>query len=124
VTLEELERLGVLFISLGEGIDLSTPAGRLQVAILAAISQFERERIIERVRAGLARAKAQGKRLGRKPCAIPESRFEATAHLSLRKAGRYLGVSRSVVHRWRLSRKPRSHALTFAPETGENPGRE
>ena len=43
----------------------TTPAGRLQMAVLDAIAQFERERIPERVKAGLQRAKAQGKRLGR-----------------------------------------------------------
>jgi len=49
----------------GEGIDTSTPAGRLQLHILGAIAEFERARIAERVRLGVARAKAQGKRLGR-----------------------------------------------------------
>lgn len=116
VTLEELDRLGVTFISLGEGIDLGTPAGRLQMAILAAISQFERERIVERVKSGLARARAQGKRLGRKPCAITDDQFGSVAHLSLREAGKRLGVSRSVVHRWRLSRKPSCSARTFASD--------
>jgi DNA invertase Pin-like site-specific DNA recombinase len=115
-TLEELDRLGVVFISLGEGIDLSTPAGRLQTAILAAIAQFERDRIVERVKAGLARARAQGKRLGRKPSAISDARFEAVAHLSLRDAAKQLGVSRSVVHRWRLSRNPGPGRTTFAPK--------
>ena len=117
VTLEELDRLGVTFVSLGEGIDLSTPSGRLQMAILAAISQFERERIVERVKAGLARAKAQGKRLGRKPCGISDAQFESVAHLSLREAGKRLGVSRATVHRWRLSHKPRCRVLTFASES-------
>jgi DNA invertase Pin-like site-specific DNA recombinase len=59
VLLEELQALGVAFVSLNEGIDATTPAGRLQMAVLGAIAQFERERIAERVRAGLARAKAQ-----------------------------------------------------------------
>ena len=116
VTLEELDRLGVAFVSIGEGIDLSTPAGRLQMGILAAISQFERERIVERVKAGLARARAQGKRLGRKPCAIADAQFESVAQLSLREAGKRLGVSRSVVHRWRLSRNPRRRPPTFASD--------
>ena len=55
--LDELQALGVGFVSLGEGIDLQTPAGRLQLHILAALSEFERARIAERVAAGLARAK-------------------------------------------------------------------
>ena len=63
--LDELTALGVGFVSLGEGIDTSTPAGRLQLHILGAIAEFERARIAERVRLGVARAKAQGKRLGR-----------------------------------------------------------
>ena len=56
--LDELQAVGVGFVSLGEGIDLQTPAGRLQLHILAALAEFERARIAERVSAGLARAKA------------------------------------------------------------------
>jgi DNA invertase Pin-like site-specific DNA recombinase len=104
--LDDLQALGVAFVSLGEGIDATTPAGKLQMHILGAIAEFERGRIVERVRAGLARAKKEGKRLGRQPYAITDDRFEAVAHLSLRDAATALGVSRSVVHRWRLSRKP------------------
>jgi DNA invertase Pin-like site-specific DNA recombinase len=63
--IEELQVLGVAFVSLGEGIDCTTPAGKLQLHILAALAEFERARIVERVRAGLARRAAQGKPLGR-----------------------------------------------------------
>src|SRR6202049_1200437 len=56
--LEELQALGVAFVSLAEGIDATTPAGRLQMQILGAIAEFERGRIQERVRAGLARGEA------------------------------------------------------------------
>jgi len=104
--LDDLQALGVAFVSLGEGIDCTTPAGKLQMQILGAIAEFERGRIVERVRAGLARAKAQGTRLGRQPYAITPAQFETVDHLSLREAATTLGVSRSVVHRWRLSRKP------------------
>src|SRR5438552_7483397 len=58
--LENLQALGVAFVSLAEGIDATTPAGKLQMHILGAIAEFERERIRERVVAGLARAKAEG----------------------------------------------------------------
>ncbi len=63
--LEELQTLGVAFVSLGEGINCTTPAGRLQLHVLAALAEFERERIRERVVAGLRRAKADGVRIGR-----------------------------------------------------------
>lgn len=65
--LDELQALGVAFVSMGEGIDCTTPAGKLQLHILVALAEFERGRIQERVKAGLARAKAQGVRLGRPP---------------------------------------------------------
>src|SRR6185503_9775139 len=65
--LEEFQALGVAFVSLAEGIDATTPAGRLQMHILGAIAEFERGRIRERVMAGLQRARTQGKRLERFP---------------------------------------------------------
>ena len=63
--LDELQALGVAFVSLAEGIDATTPAGKLQMHILGAIAEFERERIRERVLAGLQRARREGKRLQR-----------------------------------------------------------
>ena len=69
--LNELQALGVAFVSLQEGINATTPAGKLQMHILAAIAEFERARIAERVTAGLARARANGRRLGQKPLDIP-----------------------------------------------------
>jgi len=57
--LEDLQHVGVAFVSLGEGIDCTTPAGKLQLHILAAF-EFQRERIRERVLAELRRARAQG----------------------------------------------------------------
>ena len=104
--LDELQVLGVAFVSLQEGIDATTPAGKLQMHILAAIAEFERARIAERVRAGLARARANGQRLGQRPLYIPTEDLERTAHLSIRRAAAELGISRSVLHRARLSRRP------------------
>jgi DNA invertase Pin-like site-specific DNA recombinase len=101
--LDELSALGVAFVSLAEGIDALTPAGRLQMGILAAIAEFERARIAERVRAGLARAKAQGKKLGRPQRIIGEEILAAVRGLPIRMAAARLGVSRSTAHRW-LSR--------------------
>jgi putative DNA-invertase from lambdoid prophage Rac len=64
-TLQELEHLGVGFVSLTEALDLTTPAGRAMAALLAVFAEFEREILRERVRAGLAQARQNGQRLGR-----------------------------------------------------------
>jgi DNA invertase Pin-like site-specific DNA recombinase len=104
--LEDVQALGIAFVSLTEGIDATTPAGKLQMHILAAIAEFERARIAERVRAGLARVKAQGQRLGRKPHRISDDDLERVASLSTRKAAVELGIPSSVLHRTRVSRNP------------------
>jgi len=64
-TLQELEHMGVGFVSLTEALDLTTPAGRAMAALLAVFAEFEREILRERVRAGLAHARQNGQRLGR-----------------------------------------------------------
>jgi putative DNA-invertase from lambdoid prophage Rac len=64
-TLQELDHLGVGFVSLTEALDLTTSAGRAMAGLLAVFAKFEREILRERVRAGLAHARQNGKRLGR-----------------------------------------------------------
>src|SRR5436853_3217442 len=95
--LEDLSALGIAFVSLNEGIDATTPAGKLQMHILGAIAEFERARIAERVKAGLQRARAQGKRLGR-PRKAPTS--IAVPGGSVRTAAAAWGVSKSTAARW------------------------
>lgn len=62
--LDELEAQGVTFVSVKDGVDASTATGRLLRTILAGFAEYEREVISERVRAGIAKAKASGKRWG------------------------------------------------------------
>ena len=100
--LEELRALGVDFVSIAEGIDATTPAGRLQMHILGAIAEFERARIAERVRAGLSRARRQGKKLGRPRRQIARGDLERTAGLSSRSAAKILGVSATTLRRLRV----------------------
>jgi DNA invertase Pin-like site-specific DNA recombinase len=64
-SLEEFKSLGIGFISLTESIDTTTPAGELVFNVIAAIAQFERELIRERIRAGLEHARSRGVKLGR-----------------------------------------------------------
>ena len=103
--LDDLQVLGVGFVSLNEGIDATTAAGRLQMAVLAAIAAFERDRIVERVRAGLARRAAQGKPLGRPRQTIDPDGLARTSALSTRQAAALLGVSHAAVHRARTVSK-------------------
>ena len=77
--LEEFRSLGVDFISLHEGVDTSTPNGRLVFGIFASIAEFERELIRDRVRSGLAAARARGKHLGRPPVIVDVSRIASCA---------------------------------------------
>ena len=99
--LDDLQALGVAFVSLAEGIDATTPAGKLQMHILGAIAEFERERIRERVLAGLARARSQGKQLGRPKARVPVERLQKVSGLTVDVAAERLGVSRSTIKRWR-----------------------
>jgi len=90
-TLQELEHLGVGFVSLTEALDLTTPAGRAMAALLAVFAAFEREILGERVRAGLAHARQNGKRLGRPLTAVLHAD-------QVRKLGR-VGMSKSEIAR-------------------------
>jgi putative DNA-invertase from lambdoid prophage Rac len=108
--LEDLQAVGVAFVSLAEGIDATTPAGKLQMHILGAIAEFERERIRERVMAGLQRARTQGTTLGRPKGTVPLDRLSTVAQLSLSDAAVALGVSRSTLKRWRRGQKSLSPA--------------
>ena len=80
--LEEFRALGIEFVSLHEGVDTSTPNGRLVFGIFASIAEFERELIRERVRSGLAAARARGKRIGR-----PQKNVDTAKVVLLRESG-------------------------------------
>lgn len=108
--IDEMTALGIAFVSLAEGIDATTPAGKLQLHILGAIAEFERGRIQERVLAGLARAKAQGKRLGRPKTAVPVDKLLAVAAMPNNDAALALMVSLATIKRWRKAQKSLSPA--------------
>ena len=102
---DEMTALGIAFVSLAEGIDATTPAGKLQLHILGAIAEFERGRIQERVMAGLARARAQGKRLGRPKGRVPVEKLLSVAALPNTEAAHTLSVSVATLKRWRKAHK-------------------
>ena len=99
--LEEFRSLGIEFISLHEGVDTSTPNGRLVFGIFASIAEFERELIRDRVKSGIAAARSKGKKLGR-----PMVRVDAARIATLRDSGatwrtitRQLGISAGTAKR-------------------------
>jgi DNA invertase Pin-like site-specific DNA recombinase len=112
--LEEFRSLGIDFISIHEGVDTSTPNGRLIFGIFASIAEFERELIRDRVRSGLAAAKAKGKRIGRPKVAVDAFRIA-----SLRRQGRSwaeitraTGVSKGTAQRSLATSLPRTPPAT------------
>src|SRR4249920_1556042 len=101
-TLQELEHLGVGFVSLTEALDLTTPAGRAMAALLAVFAEFEREILRERVRAGLAHARQNGKKLGRPATAALHAGRVRKLHregISKAEIARRLRIGRTSVRR-------------------------
>ena len=101
-TLQELDHLGVGFVSLTEALDLTTPAGRAMAGLLAIFAEFERDILRERVRAGLAHARQNGKQLGRPATAAlhaDEVRKLHRAGVSKAEIARRLQIGRTSVRR-------------------------
>lgn len=99
--LDELNHLKIEFVSFRENIDTGGPLGRALIVIIGAIAELERNLIIERVRAGMRRAKLEGRRIGRPPLDVDRNalvRDRARGH-SLRQLAQDYGISRASVIR-------------------------
>jgi DNA invertase Pin-like site-specific DNA recombinase len=102
-TLQELQELGVGFISLHEALDFTTPTGRAMAGMLAVFAEFERGILRERVKAGIAEARRRGKQHGRPPTVArwaDEVRQLHAEGLSKSAIARQLGISRTSVRRF------------------------
>ena len=99
-TLADLESLGVLFVSLKDNLDLSTPSGRLMFQIIGAMAEFERALIQERVRAGIRNARAKGRHIGRPRATVDTARIARlrAQGASWRAISRQLGLSVGTIH--------------------------
>lgn len=121
--LAEFDALGIHFISLHEGVDTSTPNGRLVFGIFASIAEFERELIRSRVRSGMAAASARGKKLGRPRIAVDAGKITVLrdSGASWRTIGHKLGISARTARRlWgkKLSRRSTGSGVDSAPAGG------
>src|SRR2546427_1584153 len=110
-TLQELEHLGVGFVSLTEALDLTTPAGRAMAGLLAVFAEFEREIMRERVRAGLAHARRNGQRLGRPVTAG----LQAGQVRKLHRAG---VTKADIARRLQIGRTSVRRILAMQPQSG------
>jgi DNA invertase Pin-like site-specific DNA recombinase len=99
--LDEFNRLGVEFLSFRESIDTSGPLGRAIIVIIGAIAELERNLIIERVRAGMRRAKLEGQHIGRRPLDLDRTAIlrDRQHGQSLGQLARTYGASRTTIHR-------------------------
>jgi DNA invertase Pin-like site-specific DNA recombinase len=99
---DELHDLGIEFISAREAIDTSTPMGKMFVTLIGSIAKLEKSILVERIRAGMRRARMEGQRLGRAPLDIDHDALvqDRLAGMSLTKVAKKYGVSRASVVRF------------------------
>jgi DNA invertase Pin-like site-specific DNA recombinase len=107
--LDELNRTGVEYVSFRENIDTGGPLGRAIIIIVGAVAELERNLIVERVRAGMRRARLDGQRIGRAPLVLDNAaiRQDRQRGLSLRQIAKGHSVSTATIQR-----ELRKHAIT------------
>ena len=120
-TVEALAGQGVRVhcLALG-GVDLTSPAGKMTMSVIAAVAEFERDLLVERTQAGLTRAKAEGKSLGR-PSALSPAQQEAirtrrAAGVSLGALAKEYGVSRAAIQRVEKRPAPGTFTITIGSD--------
>jgi DNA invertase Pin-like site-specific DNA recombinase len=114
--LDELNRLGIGFVSFRENIDTGGPLGRAMVVIVGAIAELERSLIVERVKAGMRRAKLEGRQIGRKPLDIDREQVvrDRFSGMSLSQVAKKHRISRASVCRLMKECGATAHPLNKA----------
>jgi len=99
--LDELKRINIEYVSFRENIDTAGPLGRAIVVIIGAISEFERSLIVERVRAGMRRARLEGQQIGRQPLVLDSAAIQSDRRQgqSIRQIARGHSVSTATIQR-------------------------
>jgi DNA invertase Pin-like site-specific DNA recombinase len=122
--LDELNHLNIEFISFRENVDTGGPLGRAMIIIIGAIAELERNLIIERVRAGMRRAKIEGRRIGRAPLDVDRHAIlrDRARGVSLTDLAKTYRISRASVCRIIRESKPvvSEGVVTPAPQTQQN----
>ncbi len=100
-SLEEFQHLGIAFLSFHENVDTTSSLGKAMFTIISAIAELERNIIVERIKGGLRRAKAMGKKIGRPELQMNIERIMSlkTQGLSIRAIAKQVGASPSYVHK-------------------------
>ncbi len=116
--LDELNHLGIEFVSFRENIDTGGPLGRAMVVIVGAIAELERSLIVERVKAGMRRAKLEGRRIGRAPLDIDRKQVihDRCSGMSLTQVATKYRISRASVVR--LVKESGGRKKTSLPRVG------
>ena len=101
ITLEDLQACGVAFVALRDNLDLSTPSGRLMFHVVAAMAEFERALIRERVSAGIQAARRRGARIGRPKAYVSSAKVRElrTQGMPWREVAESLGVGLGTAYR-------------------------
>lgn len=99
--LNDLNALGIQFISMTESVDTTIPTGKLLFAILGALGEFERDLIRERIMSGLARARSQNKKFGRPRLQVDVENLKSliAENNSIRQIAKITGLSRQTINR-------------------------
>lgn len=119
-TLDELNRVGVEFVSIRENVDSGGPLGRAIIVIIGAIAELERSLIIERVRAGMRRARLEGQHIGRRPLDLDRNAIvrDRARGLSFGQIAKIHRASRTTIRRI-LAGVPKGVVKTN-PQSNEN----
>jgi DNA invertase Pin-like site-specific DNA recombinase len=122
---DELNDLGIEFVSARENIDTSGPMGRMFVTIIGCIAELERSLIVERIKAGMRRRKLEGYSLGRAPLSVDHQSLarDRLSGMSLTNVARKYGVSRASVVRFAREAMNREAAQigAFQPAAAQAP---
>lgn len=108
--LAEFRALGIDFASATEPIDTTTPSGQLMIHLLAAFAQFERSVTVERVRSGLAKARREGKKLGRPRIEVDATKVRRLRAdgLSIREIANVMGIPPTRVYKTLAAYEPKN----------------